>query len=132
MENRVSREEPKQGGVNNQAEVQAAPEAQMSPNEGYAGKRRRPEENRKGLAKSIWVLALLVALLCASSVVSITISRKAYESSRRNAEAVTKLDDSLRELRKSVVRLTKAIEEFTAREEEGEAGETPPAWNGRI
>jgi hypothetical protein len=59
-----------------------------------------------------------------------TISKRVYESSQRNAEAVTKLSKSLQELQKSVARLTKEIEESTESEEEGETPALIPARDG--
>jgi uncharacterized protein YlxW (UPF0749 family) len=132
IEDSLSREDTKEAGVSEQAEVQAAPEVLRSQKEIDTGSRKGPEENRKSGAKVIWILALLVALLCASSLVNVTISKKVYESSQRNAEAVIKLNKSLQDLRESVARLTKAIEESTGPEEEGESPAITPTWNGRI
>jgi uncharacterized protein YlxW (UPF0749 family) len=132
IEDSLFREDIKQAGVSEKAEVQAAPEVLRSQKEINTGSRKGPEENRKGAAKVIWILALLIALLCASSLVNVTISKKVYESSQRNAKAVIKLNKSLQDLQKSVARLTKAIEEPTEPEEEGERPAITPTSNGRI
>jgi uncharacterized protein YlxW (UPF0749 family) len=90
------------------------------------------EENRKGANKAIWILAFLILLLCALSVVNITISKEAYESTQKNTEAIAKLNETLREIQKSVAKLAETIEESTATEEESEGGAITPTWDGRI
>jgi hypothetical protein len=132
IEDSLLRKDTEQAGMNERAELQAAPEVLRSPKKINTGSRKGPEENRKGVAKVIWILALLIALLCASSLVNITVSKKVYESSQRNAEAVMKLNKSLQDLQKSVARLTKAIEEPTEPEEEGERPAIIQTWDGRI
>jgi hypothetical protein len=127
-EDSLLRDDTKQTGVNAQAEVQAAPEILRSPKEKRTESAEGHRENRSGAAKVIWLLALLTALLCASSLINITISKKVYESSQRNAEAVLKLNKSLQDLQQSVARLTQAIEEPAEPEEEGEGPALTPAW----
>jgi hypothetical protein len=132
IEDSLFREDTKQAGMNGQAEVQAPSGVLTSPKGINTGSRKGSEEDRSSAAKVLWILALLVALLCASSLINIAISKKVYESSQRNAEAVMRLSKSLQDLQKSVAQLTKAIEEPTEPEEEGERPAITSSWDGRI
>jgi len=133
IEESPSAKDTEQGGVVKQAETREASKGgARSPNERDTRSKGAREENRRGAAKAIWILALLIILLCALSVVNITISREAYKSSQRNTEAVAKLNESLRELQKSVAKLAEAIEESAGTEEESENGAITPTWDGRI
>ena len=83
-----------------------------------------------GFVHVLWLLVVLSAFLFGATLVNIVIGIRVYETSTKQSMEIEKLTLSVREVRKSVLYLSKAIEETFQAEEEYDSEE--PSEEGRI
>ena len=94
-----------------------------------------PEAGRsaqKGLGWTIWVLVLLIGFLLVSSLANLVVSQRAYESSRKQVQAIEQLTQSIKDIQRSIVNLSKMIEQAPQEEEEPEDDSGLPPGDGSI
>jgi len=89
------------------------------------------ERALRRLKNVIWILAVFIALLCAFSVVNMTIAEKALEGVKRDLASIGEISESLKEIQKTTAQLKKMIEELSQSEEEGNDGDQG-IWDGKI
>jgi hypothetical protein len=80
--------------------------------------------DQDGFVHVLWLLVVLSGLLFGAALVNIGIDLKIYESSSRHSTAMETLNLSVREVQKSILHLSKLLEEAVQPEEEGDT-ETP-------
>ena len=83
-----------------------------------------------GFVHVLWLLVVLSAFLFGATLVNIVIGIRVYETSTKQSMEIEKLTLSVREVQKSVLYLSKAIEETFQAEEEYDSEE--PSEEGRI
>jgi len=89
----------------------------MCPGEEISGRRR---DVRHGFVHALWLLVVLSAFLFGATLVNVGIGMKIYEASSMQSIAIEKLTLSVKEVRDSVLYLSKVIEE-TEQAEEGDS-----------
>ena len=94
--------------------------------EGIFGRKR---DAQGGFVHALWLLVVLSAFLFGATLVNLGIGMKIYEASSRQTTAIEKLTLSVRDMQKSVLYLSKVIEEAAQSEEEESDGSTQ---EGRI
>lgn len=82
------------------------------------------EDKQKGFASVLWLLVVLSGLLFGATLVNIGIGLKIYEDSSRHNAAMETLNLSMREVRKSILHLSKTLDEALQPEEQDET-DTP-------
>jgi hypothetical protein len=60
---------------------------------------------------AIWALTIFAAFLFGSTVVNLVITRQAYEGTKSQIEAIRALNDSMREVRKSIAEFSGLFQE---------------------
>jgi len=75
---------------------------------------------QKGLGWGVWVLIILIVFLLVSSIANLVVSEKAYESSRKQVKAIEQLTQSIKDIQRSIVNLSKMIEQAPQEEEQPE------------
>ena len=75
---------------------------------------------QKGLGWGVWVLIILIGFLLVSSIGNLVVSQRAYESSRKQVKAIEQLTQSIRDVQRSIVDLSKMIEQPPPENEEPE------------
>ena len=97
----------------------------------WSGENRsgRVEGEERGFVHVLWLLVVLSGLLFGATLVNIGIGFKIYEASSRQSTAMETLNLSIREVQKSILHLSKVLEEAVQPEEE-EPDE--PLQEGRI
>lgn len=95
---------------------------------------KRPHQAH--LTTAVWALAVFTAFLFGSTLVNIHVTQRACEVARSQIDAIKILSASMKEVQKSMVGLSKAIQEAqeSAREEEQEApySQSPSLGDERI
>lgn len=101
------------------------------PSEKHPSGGRRGEH--KGLGWTVWLLVIVVVLLFVSSVANLVVSQRAYESSQKQVKAIEQLTQSIKAVQRSIVDLSKMIEQSSP-EDEGpeEDGGDAPTGDGSI
>jgi len=79
---------------------------------------RRGEQ--KGLGWTVWVLVVLIVFLLVSSIASLVMSHRAYESSQKQVKAIEELTQSIKDIQRSIVNLSRMLEQPPTDEEEPE------------
>ena len=96
----------------------------------------RPSEGRrdaqKGSGWTVWVLVILIGFLLVSSLANLVVSQRAYESSREQVKAIEQLTQSIKDVQRSIVNLSKMIEQAPQEEEEPEEESGLPTGDGSI
>jgi hypothetical protein len=82
-----------------------------------AGPRRA---DQSGLTRTVRLLVILNVLLLASSIASLIVSHRACESSLKQLAAVEQLTQSIRDTQKSIMNLSRMLEQSSPEEEEFE------------
>jgi hypothetical protein len=82
------------------------------------------EGEQKGFANVLWLLVVLSGLLFGATLVNIGIGVKVYENSSRHNVAMETLNLSIREVQKSILHLSKILEEAVQPEEQDDT-DTP-------
>lgn len=90
---------------------------------------RCERDEQRGFVHALWLLVVLSAFLFGVSVVNVGIGIKIYEALSKQSTAIEKLTLSVREIQKSVLHLSEALEE-TDQAEEGDSER--PMDEGRI
>jgi hypothetical protein len=85
----------------------------------------------KGLRWGVWVMILLIGFLLVSSIANLVVSQRAYESSRKQVRAIEQLTQSIKDIQRSIVELSKMIEQPSLEDEEPEE-DREPAGDGSI
>ena len=80
---------------------------------------RRPDAP-KGLRWPVWLLVILIVLLFASSIANLVVSQRAYESSQKQVKAIEQLTQSIKAVQRSIVELSRMIEQSPSEDEEPE------------
>ena len=75
---------------------------------------------QKGLGWGVWVLIILIVFLLVSSIANLVVSEKAYESSRKQVKAIEQLTQSIKDIQRSIVNLSKMIVQAPQEEEQPE------------
>lgn len=83
------------------------------PNDGSRG-------GQKGLGWPVWLLVILIVLLFASSIANLVVSQRAYESSQKQVKAMEQLTQSIKAVQRSIVELSRMIEQPPPEDEEPE------------
>ncbi|MBN1103805.1 MAG: hypothetical protein JXL84_10365 [Deltaproteobacteria bacterium] len=93
------------------------------------------EARERHLVTGVWALAVFTAFLFGSTSVHVVITMRAYEGTKAQIEAIRSLNESVKEIRKSVTELSTIIRDT----QEGERGEeeqgplqTPYLGNGKV
>jgi hypothetical protein len=89
----------------------------------------RERDEQGGFVHVLWLLVVLSAFLFGATLVNIGVGMKIYETSSRQTAAIEKLTLSIREVQKSVLYLSKVIEESDHSDEEDS---DRPMQEGRI
>ncbi len=96
------------------------------PNEGSIGR-------QKGVGWTVWLLVILLVLLLASSIANLVVSQRAYESSQNQVKAIERLTQSIKAVQRSIVDLSRMLEQSTPEDEEPEEdGDGTPTGDGSI
>jgi hypothetical protein len=103
----------------------------QSPGDEKVNSTARLERAVARLRNGIWALAILIALVCAFSVVNVVIVKRAFEGVQRHLVLIGELGESLKEIQKTTAQLKKMIEELSQSEEEGDQDSSQP-WEGKI
>jgi len=82
----------------------------------YGG--RRGEQN--GVGWAVWLLVVLIVFLLVSSIASLVVSHRAYESSQKQVKAIEQLTQSIKDIQRSIVNFSRMIEQPPPDEEEPE------------
>ena len=85
----------------------------------------------KGWRWGVWVFIILIGFLLVSSIANLVVSQRAYESSRKQVRAIEQLTQSIKDIQRSIVDLSKMIEQPPLEDEEPEE-DREPAGNGSI
>ncbi|MEW6666028.1 MAG: hypothetical protein AB1512_12505 [Thermodesulfobacteriota bacterium] len=92
--------------------------------------------SRQGqLILAIWALVVFTAFLFGSTLVNIVVTRQAYEAARSQMETLSTLNESMREVQRSMAELAQAIrdaQEQPGEEEEEDPHRIPYLGNGRV
>jgi|GEM_PF-1569710 hypothetical protein len=75
----------------------------------------------KGLGWGVWVIIILIGFLLVSSLANLVVSQRAYESSRKQVRAIEQLTQSIKDIQRSIVDLSKMMEQAAPEDEEPEA-----------
>jgi cell division protein FtsB len=75
---------------------------------------------RKGLGWTVWLLVVLIVFLLVSSLASLVVSHRAYESAQKQVKAIEELTQSIRDIQRSIVNLSRMLEQAPSEEEEPE------------
>jgi hypothetical protein len=75
---------------------------------------------REGLRWPVWLLVVLLVLLLASSIANLVVGQRAYESSLKQVNAIEQLTQSIKDVQRSVVNLSRMLEQMPAEDEEVE------------
>ena len=102
------------GGAQPHSEESAKEEP---PERRLAGGRR---VEQKGLGRTVWLLVVLIVFLFVSSLASLVVSHRAYESSQQQVKAIEQLTQSIKDIQRSIVNLSKMLEQPPPDEEEPE------------
>ena len=89
----------------------------------------RESHRQRGFVHALWLLVVLSAFLFGATLVNVGIGMKIYEASSRQSKAIENLTLSMKEIHKSVLYLSKLLEETDQTEEEGS---DRPTEGGRI
>jgi hypothetical protein len=96
----------------------------------------RPSEGgrdaQKGSGWTVWVMVILIGFLLVSSLANLVVSQRAYESSRKQVQAIEQLTQSIKDIQRSIVNLSKMIERAPQEEEEPEDESGLPLGDGSI
>jgi hypothetical protein len=87
------------------------------------------------LTFAIWALAVFTAFLFGATIVNIVVTRQAYDAATNQLETLNALNESMKEVQRSVAELTLTIREAQEQpreEEEEEPYQRPYLGNGRI
>jgi len=90
---------------------------------------RRDRDEQGGFVHALWLLVVLSAFLFGATLVNVGVGMKIYEASSRQNAAIEKLTLSIRDVQKSVLYLSRVIEEAGQPDEEDSE---KPAQEGRI
>lgn len=97
---------------------------------------KRPSDGRTGAQKRLgwgaWALVILIVFLLVSSIANLVVSQRAYESSREQIKAIEQLTQSIKEIQRSIVNLSKMIEQAPQEYEEPEEDSGLPTGDGSI
>jgi hypothetical protein len=74
----------------------------------------------KGLRWPVWLLVILIVFLFASSLANLVVSQRAYESSQKQVKAIEQLTQSIKAVQRSIVELSRMIEQSPPEDEEPE------------
>jgi peptidoglycan hydrolase CwlO-like protein len=72
------------------------------------------------LVWTIRVLVVLIAFLLVSSLANLVVSQRAVDSSRKQAEAIKQLTQSLKDIQRSIVNLSNLLEQAQQEGEESD------------
>jgi hypothetical protein len=95
------------------------------PNDGSRG-------GQKGVGWPVWLLVILIVLLFVSSIANLVVSQRAYESSRKQVKAIEQLTQSIKDIQRSIVDLSKMMEQSPPEDEEPEEESRLPSGDGSI
>lgn len=87
------------------------------------------------LTVAIWALVVFAAFLFGSTIVNIVVTRQAYETARNQMKTLGALNESMKEVQRSMAELTQAIREAQEQpreEEEEDPYQRPYLGNGRV
>lgn len=87
------------------------------------------------LTLAVWALVVLIAFLFGSTIVNVVLTRQAYDASRNQAETLMALNASVKEVRRSMEELVRAIREAQEQpreDEEEDSYRRPYGGDGRI
>lgn len=97
---------------------------------------KRPSDGgrdaQKGLGWTVWILVILIVFLLVSSIANLVVSHRAYESSRKQVKAIEQLTQSIKNIQRSIVDLSKMIEQAPQEDEEPEEAGGLPTGDGSI
>jgi hypothetical protein len=79
---------------------------------------RRGEQ--RGMRWPVWLLAILILLLLVSNIANLVVSQRAYESSQKQAKAIEQMAQSIKDVQKSIMNLSRMIEQPPPEDEEHE------------
>jgi len=85
----------------------------------------------KGWRWGVWVLIILIGFLLVASIANFVVSQRAYESSRKQVRAIEQLTQSVKDVQRSIVDLSKMIEQPPLEDDEPEE-DREPAGDGSI
>lgn len=91
---------------------------------------RRGEQKRVGW--TVWLLIALAVLLFVSSIANLVVGQRAYESSRKQVKAIEQLTQSIKDIQRSIVDLSKMMEQSPPEDEEPEEESRLPFGDGSI
>lgn len=105
---------------NNALDVQ---NSQAEPLKGQPPENQSTDGNRggqNGVGWPVWLLVILMVLLFASSIANLVVSQRAYEGSQKQVKAIEQLTQSVKAVHRSLVDLSRMIEQSPPEEEEPE------------
>jgi hypothetical protein len=80
----------------------------------------RRTDASKGLGWGVWLLIALIVFLFVSSIANLVVSHRAYESSKKQVTAIEQLTQSIKDIQRSIVNLSRMLEQAPSEEEEFE------------
>jgi len=87
---------------------------------------------QKGLGWTVWVLVVLIGFLLVSSIANLVVSQRAYENFRKQVKEIEQLTQSIKDIQRSIVDLSKMIEQVPQEDEDPEEESGLPTGDGSI
>jgi hypothetical protein len=84
------------------------------------------------LKNSIWILAILTALIGALGIANMMIAKKAFEGVKKHLVLMGELSESLKEIQKTTAQLKKMVEDLSDTDEEGNQGDPAQIGDSKI
>jgi len=75
---------------------------------------------QKRVGWPVWLLVILIVLLFASNIANLVVSQRAYERSQKQVKAFEQLTQSIKAVQRSIVELSRMIEQSPPEDEEPE------------
>jgi hypothetical protein len=121
--------------------IQKTDGADAQPHCGELAKELTPEgrptdktrTEQRGMRWPVWLLAILILLLLGSSIANLVVSQRAYESSHKQIKAIEQLTQSIKDIQRSVMTLSRMLEQSSPEDQElEEDGTRGAAADGSI
>ena len=109
-------------GTSRQTETPASKNLSRSSDQGY-------------ITLAVWALVVFTAFLFGSTIVNIVVTRQAYDAAMNQMETLSALNESMKEVQRSMAELTQAIrdaQEQPREEEEEDPYPIPYLGDGKV
>ncbi len=122
--------------MNSSCDDRSSPDSGTSRQTGTPASGNSSRSSHQGhLTLAVWALVVLTAFLFGSTIVNIVVTRQAYDAARNQMETLSALNESMKEVQRSMAELAQAIrdaQEQPREEEEEDPYRIPNLGNGRV